>query len=153
MTELIGRWSIRWMWLARTVIVLSLLIVIGYAADRRIPFRMLGSDYAEGHRGGTVVLRSHVWRDMGRTCSAEFARYVFDSAGSRFDLGSSIATDAMIRGMESKSPGRLIVAIEIPLQAAPGPARMLTSLQYRCNKVHAIWPIEATTELPFTVLP
>jgi hypothetical protein len=153
MTELLSKWSERWLWLARTVILLSLLIVIGYAMDRRVPFRVDATDYAEGQRGSHVVLKADVWRDVSRHCSAEFARYVFDAAGARFDLGNSIATDAMIRDMERRQPGRLVVAIDIPEAAAVGPARMVTTLQYRCNKVHSLWPIETTTEIPFTVLP
>jgi hypothetical protein len=34
----------------------------------------------------------------------------------------------------------------------PGPAALVTSLEYRCNRVHSLWPIEVTTTFPFEVL-
>ena len=153
MTEALDRWLQRWMWLANLTIVLAFVIIATYAADRAPPYKILESEPFEIRAGQTGVFKAKVWRDPGRTCSADFSRFIFDSAGARHDLGNSMATAKMIADMERKAPGRLTLSIEMPPALAPGPATMVTTLHYKCNKVHAIWPIEVTTELPFTVLP
>jgi hypothetical protein len=153
MTEALDRWLQRWMWLPNVMILLALVIVATYAADRATPFRVLSVEPVAAYRGQTVVFRAAVWRDPGRHCSAEFSRFIFDSAGARHDLGNSTVTAAMIAEMERRSPGQLVLSVQIPDAIAPGPARLVTALAYRCNKVHSLWPIETTTELPFTVLP
>jgi hypothetical protein len=153
MTEAIDRWLQRWMWLANLTILLSFVIIATYAADRVAPYKIIESEPLEVVKGQTATFKAKVWRDPSRACSADFSRFIFDSFGARHDLGNSMATAAMINAMEKKTPGRLVLAIEIPPGVAPGPATMITTLHYRCNKVHALWPIEVTTELPFTVLP
>ncbi len=152
MTDALIRWSDRWLWVAKLVIFLSALIVAGYAMDRRVPFKVETYEPAAGERGSPVVLRASVWRDVDRPCSAYFSRYVFDAAGTRFDLGDAAATAEMIRDMDRRHPGRLSASIVIPPTAAIGEARLVTTLKYRCNKVHSLWPVEVTIAAPFTVL-
>ena len=153
MTKMFDEWMKRWMWLAHTVIILSFVIIATYAADRAPPYKVLDVEPMEVVRGQTAIFKAKVWRDPGRICSAEFSRFIFDATGARHDLGNSMATAKMIADMERRSPGRLTLSIEMPPALAPGPATMVTTLHYKCNKVHAIWPIEVTTSLPFTVLP
>ena len=73
--------------------------------------------------------------------------------GSRFDLGHSTASAEMIYGVERASPGVLRVSVLLPSVMPEGPATLQTVLDYSCNKVHALWPIKVTTEMPFRVLP
>jgi hypothetical protein len=153
MTKLFVKISQRWMWLANVTILLSFVIIATYAADRAPPFKVLTMNPLQVARGETAVFKATVWRDPTRKCSAEFSRFIFDSSGARHDLGKSTATAEMISSMEKESPGMLTVSVQIPIDVATGHAKMVTALQYRCNKVHAVWPIETTTELPFTVLP
>ena len=153
MTKILDQWLQRWMWLANLTILLSFVIIATYAADRAPPYKILESEPMEVVRGQTGVFKAKVWRDPGRTCSADFSRFIFDSTGARHDLGNSMATAKMIADMEKRTPGHLTLAIEMPPGLAPGPASMITTLHYKCNKVHSIWPIEVTTSLPFTVLP
>lgn len=152
MTDVLIRWSDRWLWVANLVIFLSLLIVAGYAMDRRVPFKVESFEPAAAARGDNIVLRAAVWRDVGRPCAADFYRYVFDAAGTRFDLGAAAATAEMIHDMERRTPGRLSASIVVPPTAAVGEARFVTVLKYRCNKVHTLWPVEVTIAAPFTVL-
>jgi hypothetical protein len=153
MTETFGRLSERWMWLANVTILLSFVIIATYAADRATPFKVLTMEPLQVARGETATFKATVWRDTTRSCAAEFSRFIFDSAGSRHDLGNSNVTAEMIQSMEKAAPGKLTISVQIPQSVALGQAKLVTALQYRCNKVHAIWPIETTTELPFTVLP
>jgi hypothetical protein len=154
MTKIIDQWMQRWMWFAHLTILLAVAIVATYAADRAVPFKMLEVDPAfEVTAGKPATLRAKVWRDPTRPCAASFSRYIFDSTGARFYLDASFATAAMIQSMERSRPGELVLTVDMPTALAAGPARLVTALQYRCNKVHSLWPIEVTTELPFTVRP
>lgn len=140
-------------WMARLILFLAALLVLYYAADRKPPFEVLSSTYAEAPAGEYVTMHAKVRRDADRGCNADFWRYMYDSTGTRFDLGHSQASSEAIAQMERRSPGSLSVAFRIPGSAAPGPATLQTVLLYRCNRVHAAWPIEVTTDMPFTVLP
>ena len=138
-------------------IALVFMIALGVAAivlalDRRVPFSVVSVEPAYARPGQIVVIRATVHRDIKRECSAQFTRYVFDSQRTRWYLDSGSASPAMIETMERKSPGQLAVAFRVPLDAAPGAGVLETVLDYRCNKVHYLWPVQVTTELPFTVL-
>lgn len=138
---------------AWTIIVLAIVVVLYFAADRAPPFAVLHTEPAQAMPGDHIVVRATVRRDSSRNCSAEFSRYLFDSAGTRFDLGHAIASSDMIATMDRQSPGRLAVSFRIPPPAEPGPARLRTVLEYTCNRTHKIMPIVVTTEMPLTVLP
>lgn len=143
------------MWIAYALLLATVISVAVFAADRDAPFAVLSVEPAFAKPGDVVMLRARVYRDSSRECSAVFSRYVFDASGARHDDPSSpaSASAAMIEGMEKRSPGRLTLALTVPDKAAPGPATLVSSLEYRCNKIHRLWPIEVTTEMPFTVLP
>jgi hypothetical protein len=140
-------------WVARVILFLAALLVIYYAADREPPFAVHGSEPAEAHAGEYVTINASVTRDVSRRCNTEFSRYIFDSHGTRFDLGRSQASADAIASMERRSPGVLSVAFVVPPAAKPGPAILQTVLQYQCNRVHHFWPIETTVDMPFLVLP
>ena len=143
----------RLLWVANITIALGLLSVAWFALDRSPPFAVLAVTPAAAKPGDWITIRSQVRRDVDRECAADFSRFLFDSGGSRFDLGASGSTAEMIRSMEQKSPGALSITLRLPEAIKAGPADLTTALQYRCNKVHSLWPIEVTTHMPFTVLP
>lgn len=138
---------------AWAILGIAALVVLYFAADRDPPFSVLRVEPAEAPAGEFVVVRASVIRQASRGCSAEFSRYLFDSAGTRFDLGHAIASADMISTMERQSPGKLAVSFRIPPPAAPGPARLRTVLEYTCNRTHRVMPIVVTSEMPLTVLP
>lgn len=138
---------------AQIIIFLAIALVVYYAMDRDPPFAVVSVLPAQARPGEYVTLQATVRRDVDRRCSADFSRYLYDSAGSRFDLGRSSASAEMIDSLERTSPGFLKVSIKLPEVMEPGQADMQTVLAYRCNKVHTIWPIEVTTDIPFLVLP
>ena len=140
-------------WIARLILMLAAMLVLYYAADRDPPFRLISSAYAEGRAGEDIKISNVVHRDITRNCNTEFTRYVFDSAGARYDLGQAKASAAMIARMERITPGSLVVSLKIPATAVPGPATLQTVVYHYCNRVHALIPIETTVEMPFTVLP
>lgn len=150
--EWLDRLAVRFIWAAKALIVVSLLIAAYYAADRKPPFSVLSVEPASAMPGELVTIRAAVRRDANRRCSAEMSRYIFDGQNIRFDIGQSWFTSDVILEMEQRSPGALSVTIQVPANAKPGQARLDSVLLYRCNRVHNLYPIEVTTSMPFTVL-
>jgi hypothetical protein len=153
MVHTIDAWSERFLWVAQSVIVGCIGLIAWYAADRAPPFSVLSVDPAFARPGEIVVIQAKVQREDWRRCSADFTRYVFDSQDTRTYVDDGRASVEMIANMEKRSPGLLRVAFRVPEQASPGIARLETVLHYKCNRVHALWPIEVTTQMQFTVLP
>jgi hypothetical protein len=144
---------VRLAWVPRTMILIAVAIVLFEASDRKPPFQVLSVEPASARPGDTVVITSRVWRDSSRNCSAHRSRSMFDAAMVRYDYPKAIFSDAAIDRVERGTPGVLRVAVAIPLSAEPGPASVVSVTQYRCNRVHSLWPIDVTTVMPFTILP
>lgn len=140
-------------WIPSIVLLLAIIIIVVQLMDRKPPFEILHVEPAFARAGESVTLHAEVWRDPDRRCSATMSRYVFDYSGARWDYPESMFPAALINRMEQQASGELNVAIVIPTGAAPGQADMVSVLAYRCNRAHALWPIEVTTHLPFTILP
>lgn len=144
----------RFMWLAVLMMLASLAQIVGWALDREPPFRSISYTATPAQAGGVMQIDRTVHRDVERHCSAEFSRYIFDSKGRRADIagGQYMSLDQR-RALERRAPGRLSEVIPIPLGLAPGPATIYTVLQYRCNPIHALWPIELLGVLEVEILP
>ena len=143
----------RMMWIANMTLVCAALAVAWFAMDRTPPFSMLSVIPTSARAGDWITIRGTVRRDIDRQCSADFSRFLFDSGFTRYDLGSSTATAEMISGMENRAPGIVAITLKLPENISVGDAVLVSSLEYRCNKIHRLWPIEVTTEMPFRVLP
>lgn len=144
---------LRLAWLPSVVLLCAMLIVIAQAADRKEPFQILSVEPAAARPGEMVTIRARVWRDGERNCSAVMSRSVFDAQSVRWDYPLTRFSDAMIDAMDAATPGELRVSVMVPPGAAVGTANLVSVLEYRCNRVHALWPIEVTTTMPFDVLP
>lgn len=142
-------------WIAWTLNAATIVALLVLAVDRDPPFSVISVEPAAARAGEVVIIRARVHRDKERDCSAVFSRYVFDAKGTRFDnlAQPARASDKFIDEMERLDPGRLTVAFVVPAEVRAGPARLETVLNYRCNVVHALLPIEVTTQMAFTVLP
>ena len=140
-------------WVANCIIILGLLAVVYFAFDRAPPYSVLSVEPASARPGEMVKLRMHVRSDVSRQCSADLSRFVFDALNARYFLDHAQLSAELIAKMEARTPGIREIAIMVPSSAAPGPARMVSSLEYECNRVHSLWPIRVTTEAPFTILP
>ena len=129
---------------------------VRWALDREPPFAITGPvTVVNPEAGGEVFFDMPVRRDIERECSATFARYMIDAKGFRRDFDRDprhVSADA-IRAMELRMDGRLQLAIPTAYGMPPGRSTYTTILQYRCNPLHAWWPIEVTMTLEFEVLP
>lgn len=138
---------------ARIIVIAGIALVAYYAADREPPFAVLSVEPAEARAGDYITIVANVRREVDRMCDADFSRYLYDATGARYDMGHAIASAEMIAALERRDNGRLRVSFLVPYGAAPGAASLQSVLNYKCNKIHRLWPITVTTELPFTVLP
>lgn len=141
------------MWLFKTIIVAGLVALGWFAMDRTPPFAVLDTPPAFARPGEWLRMTAEVRRDTSRNCDTTFSRYLFDANATRYDLGHSIMSAQMIAAMEKRHPGKLPIAVLVPMSAEPGQARIVTVLEYRCNKVHNLWPITVTAEFPFVIQP
>ena len=149
----IDRFLMPFDWLATVVLAVTVVAAGWLMLDRSPPFAILEVEPASARPGEIIKLHMRVMRDLKRDCSAEFTRYVFDSSAMRYYLDRGQASSDFIHNLEKRSPGQLHIAITVPEDVEPGPAELETVLDYRCNKMHRLWPIEVTTRAPFTVLP
>jgi hypothetical protein len=140
-------------WLPSVLLLLAFVVVLAQAADRDPPFQILSVEPAHARPGEVVIINARVWRDNSRNCSATMSRSMFDSSLARYDYPVAVFSDQLIDAMETKTPGQMRVALVVSAQATPGPADLVSVLAYRCNRVHAFWPIEVTTHMPFEVRP
>lgn len=147
----LDRMEARIRWMAQVTIIGSIAIIAYYMLDREPPFAVLSVEPATARPGEYITITATVRRDVSRNCSAEFSRYVFDASRTRFDLGTQVASAELVRSINERSPNELRISFLVPPAAAVGSAWVETVLQYHCNKVHRVWPIEVTTRMPFEV--
>lgn len=121
--------------------------------DREPPFRLLALDQPPPvvAPGGALVMRAAVWRDVDRDCSMRAVSRIHFSDGSRLDLPTRDFTAQELRAQESRSPGRVAVALEIPAWAPVGPAYIDTTRYYQCNITHQRFPILSQNTWAFRV--
>ncbi len=134
------------------LVVILLLALAWLATDRDPPFDVVRVQYAEGYAGDDIALRADVRRELHRPCSALLQRHVIFVDGRRFDLQSKTFTRHEIEHQASIAPGTMAPVIRIPEWAPAGRATMVSTLRYRCNVTHELWPIEVVVHQPFTVL-
>lgn len=148
--------TLRWMadnvWLGWLLCLPLLVFPVVWAFDRSPPFEVLSREPSSAKPGGHLMLVAEVRRDVKRGCSAFFTRHLYTPAGYRYDLeGLQFASASQIEDIEDRQPGRLALIIELPASITAGTAHLVTNLQYRCNPLHMLWPINITTDISFTV--
>lgn len=133
------------------VLVAGQLIVWGL--DRQSPFVLDSYTATNATPGGTVFFVGNVERNVSRKCSVEYSRTIYDKNNFSYDVsGMQLRSPDALTNLDTRSPSRLLVAVELPTGIPPGPATMLTVLNYRCNMVHNVWPIRVTLPMKFEVL-
>lgn len=130
------------------------LLAAYWAADRTPPLVVRGQVGAISvERGSVAQIELSVQRNVRRNCSVSYHRHLYDADGFRFDLpGSPSGMNAeAIAALERSHPGRLLLLVPIPRKAAPGPVRLVTSMQFVCNPLHYLWPIPMLVEVPLQI--
>ena len=130
------------------------LVALYWALDRSPPFVMHEYTVLNATRGETAYVNATVERDVGRGCTANFVRYLIDANKARHDIGGTqYMTAAALAQMERDMPDSLRLAVRIPADVPVGPATLVTALEYRCNPMHSLWPIDVLMLIDLKVLP
>lgn len=125
-----------------------------WTADRAAPFHVIEYDAPPTRRGNVVVIKIGVKRDLARRCSVTYSRMFIDAKGSTFDLteGMRMMGATALDELNRRNPDGLTLKIKIPEAAEPGRAVVLTALEYVCNPLHQIYPIQVTMTNELIVL-
>ena len=150
-TELLEK--MMWFWII--LLVVSIGQIIWWSVDRDPPSRVDAVRVTNARQGGLVHIDAEVYRDVRRECGVTLSSHIYDSTGARFVLdGSTVISSSGIAAMERKTPGKLLMTIQLPAGVAVGPASMVSSMAYTCNPLQELLrPIHVQTEFTFEVLP
>lgn len=141
-------------WLAWALLAASALSFGYMVFDSRPPFELRGYTVSKSHAGELLRVDASVKRDLARGCSVAFSRHIFDSVGTRWDVqGQTNMPATALSQLDQQAPGKLRLAVPLPLGIAPGPARLVTPLEYKCNPWHAVQPIVVVMTIEFEVVP
>ena len=147
-------------WMERYIIV-SWMVIAGasavlayWALDRTPPFVLKNYTVFNASAGQTAFVNASVERVLTRDCTVTFSRYLVDSQRIRHEIGGSqYMSSAALNQMEQAMPGALRLAIKLPMDMPVGPANLITALEYRCNPMHGMWPVDVLLEMKLEVLP
>jgi hypothetical protein len=162
MMSRVTAWLHQTLWLAYAALAAMGVGFLFLLLDRGAPFRIEPAAPVAVRAGQWAFIDVPVWRDSRRQCSATFSRYLFDADSARFDVsGPQQASAATIQRLARTTPGRLVIKILIPPGKdedhphgiSPGPAQLVSSLSYVCNRAQRFWPLELETEIPLVVVP
>ena len=130
------------------------LVALYWALDRTPPFVLLDYTVLNATRGETAYINATVERDTGRDCTVNFVHYLIDTNKTKHNIGGTqYMTASALQQMERDMPNSLRLAVRIPADVQVGPATLVTALEYRCNPMHALWPIDVLLEIQLKVLP
>ena len=151
----LDRFANRLVVIGLTFLVIPLLVFCMWSVDRKAPFELVSYSDISVVPGDSLVAHEVVRRDVSRNCSATFARYTMNS---RKEKGNeSPVTYMNARAIENMSltmgVDKLDLTYPISDDMPLGQASLVTVLDYRCNPLHYIWPIQVVTVVPFNVIP
>lgn len=130
------------------VLGLFALSALPWLFDREPPFVYENDVVAERVAQNTVSL-SYAAKRI-RACPVTVERFLTIN-GSRFYFSPFTLSANNIRRLEDENPSRVKVLLEVPGGAAKGQYFYNVRLDYRCNPLHALWPISVAFEVPFTL--
>lgn len=144
----------RWVIVPWLVLAFLFATIAYWVADRPEPILVVKQATIPKVRAGEAVyLKAEVIRDITSDCALTAVRTVVSDTGFRFPIDSYFYSFGLLRIIYADNPGVLRVSITVPPETPVGKARLITSLEYHCNPLDKLWPIIATTELHFEVVP
>lgn len=144
----------RLVWFPVLLLLAAIAQVVYWAQDDDPPFT--GGKYiATPTRAGEgMQITREVKRDLSRTCSVTYTRYLLDGAGQLHDMAPVQRVSPLMRQtLDRVSHGRRDEVIQLPKEAAAGKAQIVTDLNYSCNPWQKIFPIYIRSELIVEILP
>lgn len=126
-----------------------------WSLDRTPPFEMLSYNALPARAGDNSIIKLDVRRDLARKCSVTYSRMFFDAKGARFEVtsGQQVMSAAAIEESNKRAPNTLRLSIMVPTKASPGVGALITTLDYACNPVHQLYPVQVLITMDIEVLP
>lgn len=150
----ITHWMQRYIIVSWAIIAAAALVAGYWALDRTPPFVLNSYTVFNASAGQTAFINAVVERNTGRNCNVTFTRYLIDAQRIRHDIGGTqYMTSAALHQMERDMPDSLRLAVKLPADMPTGPANLVTALEYRCNPVHGVYPMDVLLEMALEVLP
>ncbi len=122
------------------------------ASERKAPFTILSIKVNQlRFRPGDELERTIRFIQHKR-CFIHSGRAIIDSQNTRFLLDPIVYQAGWFGEVEQEE--EIVLKISIPVDIAPGLARLEVSTLYRCNPLHWLWPIHSPyNPLFFEVVP
>lgn len=107
--------------------------------DTEPPIKMSSYTTTPAYPGGTMLVVADVKRALDRECDATYSVRFVDSRGVSQPIESSTPISAnSIRGMDEKTPGKLMFAVPIADWTPSGMGEVVVPLMYTCNPYHRL---------------
>lgn len=139
-------------WMAQMGMVLVALVACALLLDRREPLTLaapLAPVVLDPGHAVRVPLQVRV--GVSRQCAADLAPELVDSAGVRYPLAVHALASRDVLALGGRHTAELVLRVTAPAHVAPGAAELTVDIQWRCNRLHALWPVGATLGVPVTV--
>lgn len=150
----LDRLANRLVFIGLAFLVIPLAVFCMWSVDRKPPFELVSYNDITVVPGSSLVAHEVVRRDVERNCSVSFARYTMDSrkvkgneSPTTFMNARAITNLSLTMGLD-----HLDITYPISDDMPVGQASLITVLDYRCNPLHMIWPIQVVTVVPFNVI-
>ena len=135
-------------------LALCVAMVVIFATDRTSPFELVYYSAPAVRAGEMLKIDAVVKRDLERECEVTYNRSMVDRKGARFwESPPSRANSERIREIDVRTRNELHVEVQMPYWAPVGKVSYITSLDYECNPLHRIWPIQTIMKIETEVLP
>lgn len=131
-----------------TIGVVGLIVTLINWVEDRDPPTLIGTQYfvPSAPAGGTLIVKMHVQRNLGRACSLGSSRS-FVGANHSWSLivPYEFASAEGRARREEEEPNVLTMNIRIPNEAPVGPAQIVTENRYTCTWNPTTWLLPIDT--------
>lgn len=146
-----NKFARRWVMYAAAMLAVGGAVIGYWAFDRKLPTTFV--KLKETTQDGQVVLLVQTV-ERSRACDTDVVlRYIESPLGSRLYLEMPNLSKAEMVKMQRESPNevRLLLFLPIANLAPPGDWIYHVGIEYRCNPIHALWPITDEYQFKFPV--
>lgn len=148
-----GRLVARWRWLAWLTVLMLIVQVVVWSFDRELPYKVIAYPITRAKPGEHLQIEITVQRDyQDRACDLFMTRWMQNEKGFRFYLYPLYFSTADLRRLDRESPGKVKLSLWVPKAFDPGPAYYEATMLFRCNPIHAFWPLEMQQSIRYEVV-
>jgi hypothetical protein len=146
--------SMDWLfWIGAFMLAIFLVAAIKWSGEDTAPFALLNYEAPAFVVGQNLVVKADVRRDVSRSCSFRSTKTLYDGHGVKLveypELRLSAST---LHSRTLMFKDKLSLSVPTPEGMSPGPVVLKVLLEYECNPLHRVWPIQVRLEIVSTAL-